>query len=218
MNLDDLVSHVEPHVPGCPHPMMIDQLRAKVQELCDRSHFWRERLPKLDVYKGLQDYELDLPYNARLVAIHQLYWEDRALRFRSIDKVRATDGGGDDDTSSEPDWWTQPTWTIVRIYPAPDEDKTGKLEPYAALSLAEGESEFPDDLAQFARGIGHGAAAALKLMPDQPWTDRQGVQMYERNFKADMATATGIAMRGMRNIPGRAAYTELDISRGSRWL
>jgi len=177
---------------------MLDALQAKVREFARESGVWRDRLPKLDVYKGLADYQLDIPYNAELVALHQLYWGDRALRFRAINQVRATD------QSNEPDYWTMPELNVVRIDPAPDADLTDQLEPYAALTLARGESACPDELMQFAEGIGYGAAARLKMMPGMPWTDREGMPAYEREFKSTIGDAKKLAMTSMSGVSGRS--------------
>ena len=204
-DLSDLLIHVRQHVPGCPEQMMLDALRAKFRELCERSAVWRERLPKLDVYKGLSDYELDIPFNMQLVALRQLYWGDRALPFRSIEKVRATDGGSDTPMSSEPDWWTMPELSVVRLYPAPDADATGQVEPYAAVTLAQGESVFPADLMRFAEGIGFGAASRLKLMPGMEWTDREGAQAFDREFRVTVSDATRASITGMSGNPGHAS-------------
>jgi len=209
-SLDDLLPYLEPHVPGCPEPMMIDALREKFRELCERSGVWRERLPKLDVYKGLADYELDVPFNMELVSLKQLYWGDRALPFRSIDIVRATDGGNDTPTSNEPDWWTMPELNIVRLYPAPDADSTDQLEPYAAVTLAIDESVFPAELMRFAHGIGAGAAGKLKMMPGQPWTDREGFQQFNRAFRVAAGEAIRWSMTSMSGQPGRASGAQFN--------
>lgn len=208
MNLSDLLPYAEPYVPGCPEPMILDQLRAHAQMLCERSQFWRERLPKLAVRKGQEEYRLLTPHNARLVAVREVYWDDTAIPWRSIDEVRATRGAVTE--AQQPDYWTQPEWGVIRIDPAPDADATGKIAVYAALSPDDAADTLPDELREFARGIGQGAAAALMVMPGKPWTDREAFQMYERSFYGAVGSATQRALRGMHNRSGRAAPAGFD--------
>lgn len=64
-----LVTRLQPHVPQCPRPTIIQNVREAAIHLCERTLAWRYMVPLYDLLPGVHEYAFERPTNSDVQAI-----------------------------------------------------------------------------------------------------------------------------------------------------
>lgn len=196
-----LRSKVQPHVLGCPLPMIDDAILEAVIEFCNRSRAYRFTPADIAVVASTANYTVsDLPVGMAIAWLLQAELDDV--------KIDTPDSG-----SIPPLWDTEkgsPSAAIVasetsiglRMTP----DEAGTLRVRLALRPLLTATTFPDEFNNLYReGIASGALAKLYAQPKKAWSASELVNDCRSQFDAAIYAAEYRADRGSANAPARTA-------------
>lgn len=74
-----LVQRVQPSVPGCPQPMIVQYIRESAIRVCERTLAWRYEQPKFQLLPGVHEYLFDKPDDTLVHAVFGAMINDRRL-------------------------------------------------------------------------------------------------------------------------------------------
>jgi len=64
--LTDLYPLMEPELPSCPEPLILQALRKKTRQFCQDTDTWREQLQDIALVAGQRDYVLNSSFDAEI--------------------------------------------------------------------------------------------------------------------------------------------------------
>lgn len=199
--LTALRSKVQPHVGGCPLPMIDDAILQAVIEFCNRSRAYRFTPAQIPVVASTADYTVsDLPANT------EISW----LLSAELDEVPIATP----DAGSIPVLWEteegSPTAAVVvngtqvglRMVP----DEAGTLDVRLALRPSQSATAYPDEFHNLYQDqIAAGALAKLYVQPRKEWSSPDLVKDCRNQFEAAIYTAEYRADRGSASAPARTS-------------
>lgn len=154
---DDILPYIHADLPGCPRPVVIQELREAINDFLRKTHVWKVDLDPIYRRAGTTDYDLDgIPDNAQIQLVTAVTNDGRLL-------TPVKD-------------YTCPRRELLRLATAPTESKSRALEVSVALRLTN-EAESMDDEAfdavwrDWRQAIRHGVLARLKAQPDKTWSN-----------------------------------------------
>lgn len=165
----DLLGELRSVAYGAPDPILEKSIRRAVQELCQRTQCWQERLDDIVLSDGTDRYELPAPFGATVERIVSLKLDgtklDGQLRMDALHGMQTT-------TGRPRSWAHEPMTPFVIFWPTPGEDEDGlRVDILASLAPSEASQNIPDDMA-LKHGRGIVAWAKHDLMsgaPEMPW-------------------------------------------------
>lgn len=199
---------VQPHVLGCPLPMIDDAILQTVIEFCNRSRAYRFTPAQITVVASTADYTVsDLPANTAIA------W----LLAAELDEVPIDTP----DPGSIPVLWEteegSPTAAVVvsdtevGLRTVPDE--AGTLDLRLALRPSASATAYPDEFHNLYQDqIAAGALAKLYAQPRKAWSTPDLVKdcrgqfedaIYAAEFRADRGSAAAPARTALSLIGGR---------------
>jgi len=201
--LTALRSKVQPHVGGCPLPMIDDAILQAVVEFCNRSRAYRFTPAQITVVASTGDYTVsDLPANTAIA------W----LLSAELDEVPIATP----DAGSIPVLWEteegSPTAVVVvsetavglRMVP----DEAGTLDMRLALRPSQSATTYPDEFHNLYQDqIAAGALAKLYAQPRKEWSTPDLVKDCRNQFEAAIYTAEYRADRGSAAAPARTSLS-----------
>lgn len=194
----DFHPHALVFVPGCPDPLLEQELRGAAIEFFRRTRAWRQWLDEITTTSGVRQYPIVLPSGSEIVRIEQATADDRPIEVQIHHAQRA-----DPATVQSSDYALasddRRTLTILR-----DVAAGTRLRLQAALMPSLTAAGIPDDLfAQHVDAIVAGARYRLKRMPG-PLADGAGAKVALGEFESAIATGALDAWRGDTNNVPRA--------------
>lgn len=84
-----LVSRIQPHVPQCPHPVIVNHVRDAAIKACERSLAWRYEVPTFRLLPGVHEYAFEVPTNAEVHAVIGFTVNDSLLVPLNLDTALA---------------------------------------------------------------------------------------------------------------------------------
>lgn len=204
--------HVEPHVYGCPAPMM-DQALVYAAALFCRETLIVNDISTLDVVIDQPDYDLDLPAATRLSKVLDVFVGERRLEPVGTDYVRRATAlrgtvDGDEPEVGPPRAFFQKLVSdpTISLYPVPDESIATGLTVRAAFEPATAAQTLPDILYDYhLPDIAHGAVAHLLTLPGQAFTNPMAAREFAARFTSAMMKARPVASYGRVRFTGRVA-------------
>lgn len=82
-----LVSKINPSVPGCPQPTMIQYIRDAAIRACERSLAWRWMEPKYDLLPGVYEYAYNKPTNTDVHVVFDAIVNDAPLQKLTLEQA-----------------------------------------------------------------------------------------------------------------------------------
>jgi hypothetical protein len=194
----DFHPHALVFVPGCPDPLLEQELRGAAIEFFRRTRAWRQWLDEITTTAGVRQYPIVLPSGSEIVRIEQATADDRPIEVQIHHAQRADPAAvqSSDYALASDD---RRTLTILR-----DVAAGTRLRLQAALMPSLTAAGIPDDLfAQHVDAIVAGARYRLKRMPG-PLADGAGAKVALGEFESAIATGALDAWRGDTNNVPRA--------------
>lgn len=198
-NWESYLPEVNPEVPACPHPIMVNAVRNAAIEFCEKTLIWREDLDAITILTDKRGYDLDPPTDTVIVVPIYVAVDGEIIRPASVDQL-------DDVSLYQRVLKTSRTYDMIsasrlQLGWEPDADLTSGLEVRAALrpsSSADGADttiyeEWHEDIAA-------GAKARLMMMPNKNWTNPQLAMYYQNMFDAGIGEAKAVIGKGRTRV------------------
>jgi len=84
-----LVTRVQPNVPQCPYPVIVNHIRDAAIKACERSLAWRYEVPRFRLLPGVHEYAFNVPTNAEVHAVFAFTVNDTPLVPLNLDTAIA---------------------------------------------------------------------------------------------------------------------------------
>lgn len=201
--LTALRSEVQPHVPGCPLPMVDDAILKAVIAFCNRSRAYRFRPADISVVANTANYTIaDLPAGMVIAWLLEAALDDVPLDLRTALSIPM----GLDSETGTPSIAIAYSETQIGLRACPD--AFGTLSVRLALRPGSAATAYPDELHNLYQDeIAAGALAKLWAQPNQPWSNPQLVSDARSRFDAAITDAEYRADRGSSTAPARSALS-----------
>lgn len=185
-------------LPGCPDPLLNQELLLAAQLFMRRTRCWMAWLEPTRILAGAMEYDLDTPDRALVVRV-----EKAAIDGSPIDVVSWRQIRTDPDLGETPHAGmasnNRTTFRLGREYPA-----GGLLSVQASLMPRRAATGIPDEFfSQHEDAIACGARARLMAMPGMTWTNFELAGVHAGAFDAAINAATVDAYRGYTNATPR---------------
>jgi len=212
-----LAVRLQPNVPGCPRPTIVQYLRNAAIQTCERTLAWRYEQPKFTLTPGVYVYNFNKPAETQVHAIFKTFVNDSPLDALTLDQAlelypewadKYTTAGDIEEHGSDPRSITQISAHQFAVLPLPDATKPYTVRMFYALRPsrnAEGMDEAVfDDLEDT---IMHGALQQLMVLPGTAWGNlglasyhaKQYVfQLAELRARANLGNARGMMRAQMQ--------------------
>ena len=196
--LSSLYPDVLPYVPGCPDPMLDQEIRRAAIEFFRRSRAWMAWLDPIVVSSAIQEYDLDLPANAQVFRIEAASLNGREY---PVSGLRALTADPSYDNAEQAAAVSLDRLSVVLTQALGDGDR---LQIRAALTLSKTALSLDDALFdQHSDAIVEGAKYRLMRVPGVLHKPQEA-QEARGNFEAAIAAASHSAWRGHTNATPRA--------------
>lgn len=195
MNLTEFLPDIYLEAPGCPELVALNALRHTLRDFCERTHAWQETLDAIAPLEGFPSYDMDAPPDSEVAVILSATYAGRPVPVTTAREMdfHATDwrnvSGGSVSAII-------PGVSSIRVYPVPVADDEDTIVIRAALRPTHSATTCGDVLDGWREGIAAGALARLKKIPNKPWSDREAVSVYARDFGNAIADALSMTLRG----------------------
>lgn len=82
-----LVPRVNPSVPGCPTPTVIQYIRDAAIRACERTLFWRYQIPLFNLSPGVSEYEYAKPSNTDVHVVFEAVMNKQPLERLTLEQA-----------------------------------------------------------------------------------------------------------------------------------
>lgn len=191
MNVTDLIPFVSAETPGCPEVLIKQNLVQSAIEFCTETLAWQEIQDSLIVIDGQSELDVEVPTDARIVTIKDIWASNRKLRAVTMSQLFELIPNWQDARGSEPTYYNASTdWQTIRIFPIPLGANRARLRMRAAYAPTLAAKTLPDEMTtKYLDGIVGGAKARLMAMPGKTWTNVQSAGIYRQQFNDQVLKA-----------------------------
>ena len=184
MNLDDFMPHLLTDLPGCPDSLVKQQLLFAAIEFCSETHAWNEIQDPITVIDKINEYDIEVPTGARVVAVKDVWASNRKLRPVTMDQLFELIPNWQTAEGSEPTYYNASTdWTTLRVFPRPLGANKARITLRVAYAPSMSATAIPDEIAiKFWDGLIGGTKARLMMIPGKAWTNAQLAMVHRRDF------------------------------------
>lgn len=185
-----VLPYVEPYLPGCSRPMMIQMINRIVRQICERTRCWKYSCDQILLEEGTHTYPLFLPDKAEVVRVEYAMYNGRALQPITENQL-SEKYGWETYTSSRPTNYMLYPNNELRLWPTPGDIDSSVSNPVTfSVSLRPAITATGVDndwlLERETELIAHGTLGGLLTIPNREWSEPQtGVlhsQAYEQGL------------------------------------
>jgi len=119
-----LLPRVQPSVPGCPRPLVLDTIRDAAIRICEKSLAWRHVQTTFQLLPGVHEYTFNKPASSEVHAVFGAHVDSKPLQILTLEQALAL----------HPEW--------ADLYSGQDPSVVFSLTPSGAVD----ESEYNEDL------------------------------------------------------------------------
>lgn len=196
--LDVFLPELNPHVMGCPEPVVTNALRTAATEFCRRTLCWQERLPAVSVTDTSFPYAIPVGAHAQLARVQSVNVGTIKLgptNYEVLDQLH----DWDTQMGSPSHYLVEPDDTLV-VFPLPA--VAADLRLTVAYGVARDATVLEDFLYdQHRDALVHGALRLLNAIPDRSWTRPNDVLYHTAKFE-QAVQATRIDVKSNSRAPG----------------
>jgi hypothetical protein len=190
-----LASRINPSVPGCSLPLIVQHIRTAAVQTCERTLAWRYEQPAFNLTPGKYQYAYNKPTDTEVFAVmHTALNDYEALSPITLDQatelypgwVRASTTAQDiADNGGQPRYITQVSPSQYNVLPPPNADKTYTLRMIYALKPSHSASEMDEGVMnQLEEAIVSKTLQDLLVLPNTSWSDRELASYHAKQFIA----------------------------------
>lgn len=209
-----LVKKITPYAPGCPEPVIIQQVRDAAIEACENTLAWRYEQDILPLNTGVYQYDYETPDDTEVIAIFQCVLNNQLMPAVTLEQLITQYPNWpsyDTDQRTTPQVVAQFDPDHFVVAPVPD-DTAYSMKMFLALRPtpdADGmDKVFFDELEQL---ILHNSLVRLLSMPDKSWSDTDLAEYHAKQVVFKTASRRSRANLGN----GRASLTVRAVPFGA---
>lgn len=202
-----LIPKITPYAPGCPEPVIVQQIRDAAIEACENTLAWRYEQDSIPLTPGVYTYDYETPTDTEVVAIFQSSLNDVAIAAVTLEQLLAQYPNWPSITTtnrSAPAVVAQLDPDHFVVAPVPDDETVYSMKMFLALRPVPDctgmDEVFFDELEQL---ITHGALVKLLSMPDKSWSNIDLADYHSRQVTFKTASRRSRANLGS----GRASLS-----------
>lgn len=175
MRADAFFSLILPEVPGCPDPMLQQQIIMVASHFCTETGVWDEIQDPIRLRAGVVECEIDAPSNESYVArVADVWLNNRALKPEQI-KVPVIDG------MVPTGYHAARERGVITLNGKPEQGDV--LVVRAVYAPTPSSKTLPDFLMErYAYAIASGTKARLMAVPGQPWSNPSISAFYRAEY------------------------------------
>lgn len=163
---------VLPHVPGCPIPVVLHELRRAAQEYLKATRAWQVTLAPIAVLAGTTSTTIAMDADKSLIRIESAWYDGARLELVTSAKL---DGDNSDDWrlhTGTPHSLLQFSPGAATLYPVPHANSSIGLKIRASVFPSDASAGLADEIgAKFSNEIIVGAKGRLMIYPGKLWTN-----------------------------------------------
>jgi len=201
--LDVFLPELNPHVMGCPEPVVRNALRTAATEFCRRTLCWQARLPAVEVSAASFPYAIPVGAHAllaRVLSVRLGLLKLGPTNYEALDQLH----DWDTQLGSASHYLVEPDDTLV-VFPLPA--VASDLRVTVAYGVARDATVLEDFLYdQHRDALVHGALRLLTAMPDRSWSRPSDVLYHTAKFE-QAVQATRIDVKSNSRAPGDLRVT-----------
>lgn len=191
------LDHIQPHVPDCPSPMILQAVRQACIEFCRASRYLRVNLDPFNTVVDDDEYELPAPVDTVVSSVLNVRCGDRLLDAATQEDLDA-EANYWRDLQGQPSRYIQPDEETIILNPVPQEIVAVRI--LAALRPSQASGGVDGVIFErFMLPIASGAMAWLMAMPAVAWSNPELSAYHSGLFRAGIAEAADKAARGLTN-------------------
>jgi hypothetical protein len=202
---ETIVNRVSPYVPGCPFPTIIQHIRDAAIDVCERTLYWRYKLPSIRLTPGVYDYVYELPTDTAIHAVITAYLNGRPLYTSTIEDLQAHFPDFldyDPDKRGTPLRIFQVNFCSFGVMPIPDDKEPYELQLIVALKPSRSAVSIDDYvLEELEPSIVNGALSTLLLIPEKAWSNNQLAMFYAQKTQSKITERRARANLGNSRAP-----------------
>ena len=174
-NYTDLYKKMITELPGCPKPLILQELQQSAADFCERTEAWKDNLNSFDLVADQTTYHLNAPYDATL---------QRILTVR-INTAEGVTNGTEGALQDESLYRFDPAIESLVFTNAPSTVAISNALDIKAVLVptvdAEGVAQW--FLNRYRTGIVAGALASLAVQPDKIWSSQFVFTKYDLRWR-----------------------------------
>jgi hypothetical protein len=191
-----------PLVPHVADPVAQQAVRDACIEFCKESLVWQEAMDPMPSIKSEAAYELDVPAEANLAHVVDLYYNGARLWKKSVSEIASHFSRDWAMFEGTPTVYTMLNPNEVTLVVRPDSSLAGALTGILAFTPLRKSTTIIDYVyEEYAEEIARGAASKLLVIPNQQWSDTKTALLYRRQFLSDCANARAHVNQGQVRAP-----------------
>lgn len=188
---------IQPHVPACPSPMIIEMVRQACIDFCESSGYLRVNLDAFNTVADDDTYELTAPVDTVVCRVLHVRCGDRTLE-ATTQEVLEQESNYWRDKTGQPNRYIQPDQDTIILNPVPDAVEA--VNVFATVRPSQASGGVDDQIFErFKDRITSGALARLMAMPGLPWSNAELSAYHAGIYNGGVSDAADSAARGLTN-------------------
>lgn len=202
---DTLINRISPYVPGCPFPTIVQHIRDAAIDVCERTLYWRYKLPNIRLTPGVYDYVYETPANTAIHAILTAYVNGRPLYTSTIEDLQAHFPhflDYDSDKRGTPQRLFQINFCSFGVMPIPDDTEPYELQLVVALKPSRSAWGMDDYvLEELESSIVDSTLSTLLHIPERAWSNDRLAVFYAQQTQRKISERRARANLGNSRAP-----------------
>ena len=194
-NITSFLPRVRLEIVGCIDAIIVSYLRDSMIEFCDKSWYWQETLPTINVIAGTALYLIPAPADALISDIISVRHNDIKVSPTNEDAMDDLSSAWRSQTGAQAIAWIASERNLVTLYPIPS--VAGTLKVKAALKPSQTATTIPDQIFNhYLDPVAAGAKWKLMAMPGMEWSNPSLSLYYRDIYMRGISDAKMSAIRG----------------------
>ena len=190
--------YVQVNVPDCPKALIVEAIRQKVIEFCQRSLFLRQELDSFYTVADDNEYELSPPVDTTIAQLLMLKVNKRELQPKTQDDLEEIYQEWRDQSGEPQYFFLKNTYTAILVPKPIGVYPVRILVALKPTQAAQGVDEIIFE--EYKDAIKHGALSYLMLMAEKTWSNPNMSAFYQSQFdvaiqESKMRAEKGYALR-----------------------
>ena len=186
--------YVQVNVPDCPKALIVEAIRQKVIEFCQRSLFLRQELDGFYTVADDNEYDLSPPVDNNIAQLLMLKVNKRELEPKTQDDMEEIYQEWRDQSGEPQYFFLKNTYTAILVPKPMGVYPVRLLVALKPTQAAQGVDEIIFE--EYKDAIKHGALAYLMLMAEKTWSNPNMSAFYQSEFDTSVIEAKLRAEKG----------------------
>lgn len=188
---------IQPYVPNCPSPMIIEAVRQACIDFCESSGYLRANLDPFNTVQSDDTYELTAPIDTVVCRVLHVRCGDRTVEAATQESLEQETNRWRS-LSGPPVRYIQPDQDTIILNPVPNGIEA--VYVFATLRPSQASGGVDDQIFErFKDRITSGALARLMAMPNLPWSNPELSGYHAGIYGGGVSDAADSAARGLTN-------------------